>query len=74
MFFTKIIISLVLSLLGSYYFYRGKKTGEIKLILWGIGLFILSYVIFVGDKTSDNASKTLINSMMPQSQDQQTPQ
>ena len=73
MLFTRILASLVVGLLGSYYFYRGKKEGDTKLIFLALGLFVLSYVIW-GLFDQDDMTKGALKSMMPQGTDQQIPQ
>jgi hypothetical protein len=73
MLFTRILASLVVGFLGTYYFMRGKKSGDIKLIFLGIGLTVLSFVIW-GLFDSDDVTKGALNSMMPAASDQQLPQ
>ena len=66
----KILASLVIGTLGMYYLYRGKKTQNIKMILWGAGLTILSYFAFAGGG-DDDASKAVLKTLMPATGDQQ---
>jgi hypothetical protein len=73
MLFTRILASLVVGFLGTYYFMRGKKAGDIKLIFLGIGLTVLSFVIW-GLFDSDDVTKGALKSMLPAASDQQLPQ
>lgn len=67
----KILVSLVVGLLGGYYFWRGIKTQNTKMILLGIGLTIASYFVFSGGG-NDDVTKTMLNNMI-QSTPGQTP-
>ncbi len=66
----KILASLVIGLLGGYFLWRGKKTDNIKMMLAGAVLTILSYFAFSGGG-DDEASKAVIKTMMPQGTEQQ---
>ena len=65
MLFTRILASLVIGLLGTYYFMRGKKSGDMKLMMLGLGLTALSYVVW-GLFDSDDMTKGALKNMMPQ--------
>ncbi len=69
----KILISLVLGILGPWMMWRGKKTMDTKMIIWGALLLVASYFIFSGSD-DDKMTKNTLNAMMPQVQDQLTPQ
>ncbi len=68
----KILASLVLGLLGGYYFWRGIKTANTKMILWGVALTILSYLVFSGGG-NDQDTKALMNNLMQTPPGQQQP-
>ncbi len=68
----KILASTVVGLLGGYYMYRGKKTQNFKMILWGAVLIILSYVVFSGGG-NDQDSKAMLNTLMQTTPGQQQP-
>ncbi|HTC22565.1 MAG TPA: hypothetical protein VK859_17040 [bacterium] len=69
----KILASLVIGFLGTYYMYRGKKTQNIKMILWGVALAVLSYLPFAGGG-DDDTTKAVLKAMIPGSTDQQQQQ
>ena len=69
----KILISLVLGILGPWMMWRGKKTMDTKMIIWGALLLVASYFIFSGSD-DDKMTINTLNAMMPQVQDQLTPQ
>ena len=60
----KMFASFIMGLLGMYYMYRGKKTQNTKMILWGAGLTIASYFLFAGGG-SDSTTQSLLNSALP---------
>ncbi len=58
-----ILASTVVGLLGGYFMYRGKKTQNVKMILWGAAMVVASYFLFSGggnDKASQDALKNLM--------------
>ena len=70
----KILVSLVLGLLGVYYWVRGKKKQDIKMMLWGIALTLLSsYLPFAGGG-DDDPTKALLKTMVPGTTEQQQQQ
>jgi hypothetical protein len=68
----KILISLVLGILGPWMMWRGKKTMNTKLIIWGAVLLVASYMVFSGSD-DDKTTKAMLNTIAPQMQDQQIP-
>ena len=57
------LASTVVGLLGGYFMYRGKKTQNVKMILWGAVMVVASYFLFSGggnDKASQDALKNLM--------------
>jgi len=57
------VVSSIIGILGGYYMYRGKKTQNVKMILWGAGMVIASYFLFSGGG-SDKATEDAVKSMM----------
>ena len=60
----KILASTIMGTLGGYYMYRGKKIQNMKMILVGAVLIVLSYFMFSGggnDKGSQEALTTIMN-------------
>lgn len=68
----KILVSLIVGLLGGYYFWRGIKTQNTKMILVGIALTIASYFVFSGGD-SDQDTKALMNNLMQTTPNPQQP-
>ena len=60
----KILASTIMGILGGYYMYRGKKTQNMKMVLGGAVLIVLSYVVFSGSG-DDKAAKDVLKSMVP---------
>lgn len=65
-------VSSIVGLLGGYYMYRGKKTQNVKMILWGAGMVIASYFLFSGGG-DDKASQDALKNMMQTTPTQQLP-
>ena len=65
----KIMASLILGLLGGYYFWKGIKTANNKMLLGGVVLTILSYLVFSGG--SDQDTKAIMNNLMQTTPGQQ---
>jgi hypothetical protein len=68
----KILVSIILGILGPWMMWRGKKLMDVKLIVWGGILIILSYFIFSGGNDSD-VSKTAINALISPTPSEQQP-
>ncbi|HJT23699.1 MAG TPA: hypothetical protein VJ873_03940 [bacterium] len=68
----QMMISSVIGMLGGYYMYRGKKTQNVKMILWGAAMVIASYFLFSGS-SSDKATQDALKNMMQVTPVQQLP-
>jgi ABC-type proline/glycine betaine transport system permease subunit len=42
----KLLASIATGTIGMYLLYRGKKTQNVNMMLWGGGLIVASYVVF----------------------------
>ena len=42
----RLLASVILGTLGLYFLYRGKKTESPRLMIWGAGLLVLSYLVY----------------------------
>jgi hypothetical protein len=76
MFWVECFLSLAMGTIGVYLLYRGKKTMEPKLMLWGGALILLSYLLFSGGGKDDESQKILkdvISGTLPQQQQPQIP-
>jgi hypothetical protein len=62
--------SFIMGTIGTYLLYRGKKTQEPKMMLWGGVLIVLSYLLFSGWGKDDD-SKAVLQKLMPGTTDQQ---
>ncbi len=61
--------SFIMGTIGAYMMYRGKKIQNVKMIVWGGVLIVLSYFLFSGE-SNDDASKAVLKTLMPQQQQQ----
>lgn len=67
----KFAVSALLGTLGAYFMYRGKKIQNVKMIIWGGVMIVLSYFLFSGG-SDDEATKAVLQKMVPNPD--QTPQ
>jgi hypothetical protein len=65
--------SFILGTIGAYLMYRGKKIQNVKMIVWGGVLIVLSYFLFSGWGGGDD-SKNVIKTLMPGTPGEQQPQ
>jgi hypothetical protein len=65
--------SFIMGTIGTYMLYRGKKTQEPKMMLWGGLLIVLSYFLFSGWGKDDD-SKAVLKTLMPGTGEQQQQQ
>ena len=75
MFWVETALSILMGTIGAYMLYRGKKTMEPKMMIWGGVLIVLSYFLFSGGSNNDDSKAMLKNLMtgstgQPQQQDQ----
>jgi len=59
----KILASTVMGIVGGYMMYRGKKIMNVKMMIWGGALVVLSYFAFSlggDDKEASDALKKMI--------------
>lgn len=68
----QMVVSSIIGILGGYYMYRGKKTQNVKMILWGAAMVIASYFFFSGG-SSDKATEDAVKNMMQVTPVQQMP-
>ena len=68
----KIIASFIMGVLGGYFMYRGKKTQNVSMIVWGGVLIVLSYFLFSGGN-DDQTAKDLLKNALPQANSTQIP-
>jgi len=66
------VVSSIVGILGGYYMYRGKKTQNVKMILWGAAMVVASYFLFSGGG-SDKATEDAVKNMMQVAPNQQQP-
>ena len=59
----EMVVSSIIGILGGYYMYRGKKTQNVKMILWGAAMVVASYFLFSGGG-SDKATEDTMKRMM----------
>jgi len=71
MFWLETAASFIMGTIGAYLMYRGKKIQNVKMIVWGGILIVLSYLLFSGGG-SDESSKAVIKTLVPPAE--QTPQ
>lgn len=60
----KILASCLMSFLGVYFMWRGKKIQNVQMIVWGGVLIVLSYFIFSGG-SDEQAAKDLLKNAIP---------
>jgi hypothetical protein len=53
-----------MGVLGGYFMFRGKKTQNVGMIVWGGVLIVLSYFLFSGG-SDDQAAQDLLKNALP---------
>lgn len=61
----KTLISFVMGTFGAWMLWRGRKKMDVKMMLWGGALIVLSYFVFSGGSEDKEATKALLNMAHP---------